>query len=348
MRLVRTLKLVLPLALLAAQPAVAAASGPPAAARIPAPQAQFRLHTADGYSVSVAGSGRKVTLTVGRGFASATYATRGRASRGAIRARFGHLGLVSVRFKPRGRSYRTGPPGNCKGSPSIGRDGVFVGAIRFRGEDGYVTVASHRARGSSASRPRWRCARRGAGRASASRGRPRLEAIQLLASTPGKQVFFAAVGLRERWGKTIPFALLAATRERRGSVRVSRVVLEFPEKDRAFAVAADGKTATLRPSRPFHGMASFDRHLPGPERWSGTLSVNMLGATVPLTGSRFRAHLKIKGGPDGKAAGDEQTATFGDFLLAGPVELLDQRRDALDDLLAGGAHRFERLALGIR
>src|SRR6187399_2087349 len=99
MRLVHAVKLAFPLALVASQ-AASAADGPPSLTTVENPYAEFRQSASNGYVVSVSGSRRKVRLTVDRGFAEAIYVARGRVSQGTIRARFGHFGLISTRFKP--------------------------------------------------------------------------------------------------------------------------------------------------------------------------------------------------------------------------------------------------------
>lgn len=292
MRLIQAFKLALVPALVASQPAAAALSDPPPLTLVENPYAEFRQPASNGYVVSVSGSGRKVRLTVQRELASATYVTRGRVSRGAIKARFGHFGLISMRFKPTERIYSNGPPEGCSGHPELQQRGVFVGTIRFRGEEGYVTVDSHRVKGHLGTRPHWHCPRGSLDRVHTSRERPGLGMVALTASTPDWEVRFGAFGLREKEGEVTPFSLQVVTREQRASVRITRSLLYFPERDTTFTVADNGKSATLRPAKPFHGDAIYDATLAPPERWSGTLSVTLLGATVALAGPRFRAKLK--------------------------------------------------------
>jgi|SRR6187399_3715328 len=117
--------------------------------------------------------------------------------------------------------------------------------------------------------------------------------VAIRASAPDGQVRFGAFGLPDEEGKIFPFSLQVVTREQRASVRIIRSLLYFPESDTTFTVADDGKSATLRPAKPFHGDATYDGSLPGPERWSGTLSVTLPGATVALAGPRFRAKLTL-------------------------------------------------------
>lgn len=51
------------------------------------------------------------------------------------------------------------------------------------------------------------------------------------------------------------------------------------------------RTATVQPSAPFSGVASFHRGAAPTNRWTGTLSVDFPGkANVPLTGGAFSVH----------------------------------------------------------
>jgi hypothetical protein len=257
-----------------------------------APQAELSLKTGNGYSVSVEGSGRRVALTVNRGLAFTTYVTPGRASPDGVRARFGHFGRVSVRFKPSGKVRRKKPPKRCKGKAAIVRPGVFVGTIRFEGEDGYIEIDAHRAKGSTSTRPRWRCRPlRAAARLSALRDGHGPDTAVLEASTLDERVFFEAAGFRDPKGPDLIF-FLAGSAERRGSVRIARIVLAISRKARTFVFDRPPRSATVTPPKPFHGAATFERGPGGTPLWSGSLSVSLLGEpSLPLTGASFTAQL---------------------------------------------------------
>lgn len=92
-------------------------------------------------------------------------------------------------------------------------------------------------------------------------------------------------------------------------------------------VSEDVKTASLQPPKPFYGVGRFDARAPAPERWTGALGANLLGAKVSLTGPRFRARLEVKGRNEIEA--DKKS----DFARAA----------ALDLLLPAGAQRFDHL-----
>lgn len=260
-----------------------------------APQAEFSLDTSNGYSVSVEGTGRKVWLTVDRGFGSATYLTRGTAWSGGIRARFGHFGRVSVRFGPSGKVSRQRPPKRCKGRAAIVRTGVFVGTIRFKGEDGYISIDARRAKGRSSTLPRWRCkGPGGAARVSARSKQGGFETAELKATTAHERIAFGALGFRLRGEVSLTF-FIAATDERRGSVRIARFALVPSGRARTFPFHRATRSVTVRPPKPFHGSATFERNADGSASWSGSLSVSLPGATVDLTGPAFKAKLSRKG-----------------------------------------------------
>jgi hypothetical protein len=267
-------------------PAAGVAAGPRTAA---GPQAEFSLR-ADGYSVSVEGSGRQVVLRVERGFVAAAYVTQGRASPGGIRARFGHLGLVSVRFEPIGRGRRVRPPRRCEGRPAIVRSGVFTGTIRFRGEEDYISIDSRRAKGRSSTLPRWRCKGRKSAGASARPKRPKFEEAELLATTPRERVTFGASGLRIKGGPSLIF-FTASSVERRGSVKIVRFAIAISDKGRTFFFKEAPRSAKVQPPKPFHGSAAFGREPDGTPTWTGDLSVSLPGATIDLTGPQFEAKL---------------------------------------------------------
>lgn len=272
----------------------ASAAVPGKVTAVLAPQAEFSLETSNGYSVSVEGTGRKVWLTVDRGFGSATYLTRGTAWPGGIRARFGHFGRVSVRFRPSGKVSRQRPPKRCKGRAAIVRTGVFVGTIRFKGEDGYISIDARRARGGSSTLPRWRCkGPGGAARVSARSKQGGFKAAELKAATAHEGVVFEALGLRI-FGESLIF-FLASTDEQRGSVRIARVTLAISGRARTFPFHRATRSVTVRPPKPFHGSATFASNAEGPASWSGSLSVSLPGATVDLTGPAFKAKLSRKG-----------------------------------------------------
>lgn len=134
---------------------------------------RFDLKTRQGYDVSVVAVGSIVGLVVTaardahpsksrpgvRAGAATAYLTRGDVRPGHIEASFGALGRVAVRFRPSGRVSKSKPRHHCKGTDHFtSRLGVFVGRVSFTGEDRYVSLRAHRAKGRIRSPLRLRCA----------------------------------------------------------------------------------------------------------------------------------------------------------------------------------------------
>lgn len=266
---------------------------PNTAAHAAAPRAEFTLEATNGYEVSVEGSGSQVALVVIGHGGRATYWVKGRASNRQLKARFGDLGRIAVRFQPRGKPKRLAPPKRCKGRDRTLSEGVFTGTISFNGEHGYTRVAKTRASGSVRSSQAWRCggegSRRGADEHSVLPLLPPGTAV-LGAFTPNSRVVFAAVliGGSEKPDTSL---FIAGTTERLGAMRIGRFALAFA-RPRAFAVAPELAEATVQPPKPFSGSAGFVRGSDSAIGWSGPLAVDLPGARqVALTGPSFTAEL---------------------------------------------------------
>lgn len=249
----------------------------------------FSLGASNGYTVSVERRGRQVTLGAfrfGRFLSAASYTVVGSASPDRIKARFGKLGRVSVRFKAK-RAKRIGPRKGCTGKPAMDRSGVFVGTIRFRGEGGYTRVAARRAQGRVIDTLKERCefphTRRSA-RASASPLGP-----PVLGASLGSRRGFGA-SISRRAGKRSAL-YEAISFERRGRMRIFRIVFAKGRED-SFTYVGDLSAATVKPPAPFEGEATFLRERRGKGSWLGSLSVSFPGRDdVPMAGSRFVAKL---------------------------------------------------------
>lgn len=77
-----------------------------------------------------------------RGYSYALYAVRthSRLANGVLRARFGSIGRVDLRFQPSGKTKRGGPQKGCKGPRSLIEFGRARGTVSLRGEDGYFRI----------------------------------------------------------------------------------------------------------------------------------------------------------------------------------------------------------------
>jgi hypothetical protein len=284
------------------------------------------LVNGDGYRIVVLAFGQTVALRVDRHSrtraASATYLARGRATPTTIKASFAGLGRVELHFQRPAGPPRPAPLDDCgsrKHGPVL-RFGLFAGAIRFRGEGGYTSVAAHRVKGISIDfaalaaclHHRLRAGRRAAGSPGSafgvpmsppeSRGRrapappsapthpsdrPRRTILVARQGPALSRTVFAALARGDDRGVRY-IAAEAADEGRLGVVRLTAVTAPSS----TFSFDAPLSRARVSPPPPFSGKGLFE-HGPGSTKsWSGPLAVSFLGAPhVPLTGSPFSAEL---------------------------------------------------------
>jgi hypothetical protein len=129
----------------------------------------LRLGKERGYEISLyMPNDRVVILYVFRGeklkgdffkLTNSSYAVRNRGDlgHGVVRARFGAMGRVSLRFRPSRRVRKLDPQPGCEGGAKTTEYGRFVGHISFRGEGGYLHVSSPKGKAYIAHSPRLRC-----------------------------------------------------------------------------------------------------------------------------------------------------------------------------------------------
>ncbi|MGE5282423.1 MAG: hypothetical protein ACM3N0_08925 [Chloroflexota bacterium] len=232
-------------------------------------------------------SGKKQSLV------ATAYVTHGTATPTRIEGSFGHFGSVRVRFHPSGRTSRK-VPRRCKGRRGyLVRYGTFRGHIRFTGENKYVAVRAHRAKGHVRSPRHLRCPHRG------PRG-PHLRA-RARASRTGKLP--AAIFAERRQPTTSAevfafqldgLALVAAmTEESLG--RMAELHYAISVVPGSVLFHDDALTsATLKPSRPFRGTGIYSAAPDGTKTWTGSLSAAFPGSPrLPLTGPEFFADLEV-------------------------------------------------------
>lgn len=251
----------------------------------------FTVDPAGPYKLAVGTSEGAVVLAVLRGHpgkrvAVTEYLARGVQAPERMQASFGSLGRVSMRFREARHRPWFGEPRRCRGRDRfVVRRGVFVGSLRFRGEHGYLTVHVHRAKGSISSlaaKCRHRHPREAHGSSSSA------DSIAGLLATERDGVdatTFAALSFRGR-------RLFIAQREedrRRMAVLRSAVVLDRGELPLNEAVTA----GRFSPGAPFHGKGLYRAAPDGSTSWSGSLSVDFLGAPrFPLAGPGFETDLE--------------------------------------------------------
>ncbi len=288
---------------------------------------EFSFQNRDGYKIDVAGFGQTVALTVARhgknGGSSATYLAHGTVTPTSIRASFAERGRVAVRFRPTGRAIRPAGRNRCgaRHDGAIGRRGVFVGGLRFRGEAGYTSASIHRAPGASVDyRAFIACLLSGlpsqrdaaqvdarlpaglpafGGAVPGALGKlpqglevpthpspgPKPTTLSADHKLPLDRTLFEA---RSRGHGKVEFAAIDERSE--GSIAVVRYVALRAAP--ATFVADDALSlAGVTPPAPFSGSGSWRRS--GAARvWTGSLAVSFLGAPdVRLTGSGFSSAL---------------------------------------------------------
>lgn len=267
-----------------------------------------RIEASNGYEGWIATEGHKrVILTLRKGETTIEAQTSGRVTRHGIKARFGDLGRISVRFRGRPlsllpRDDEDGKP-NCRGRKSVFEGGVFSGTIRFRGENGFTEVNSKRAGGfvernyRRICRPDQKDGSLGALFERLFNGLP-LTALRAGARVGGANIIFEAaeIDLRPLFGAWIGvgYVFSAQMTERSEGVQLTRSVSAegdagsflFPRKKKK------PRTATVTPPKPLTGTAKYFKQASLPSSWVGSLAARLPGAgLVAMTGPRFKADL---------------------------------------------------------
>jgi hypothetical protein len=255
---------------------------------------ELSLRTADGYRVTVAEREDAVALTVMRrrrkeSLTATSYVARGTANAHRLQASFGRFGRISMRFHASRAAARLEPGGTCRGILSLlVRRGVFVGTLRFRGEDGYVSIDAHRVAGTISRFPRG-CLHHSRhhrsphhrryllfGRANASRNTA--EVPYLAANWRGATAARSFVAL-----KTPSSVFLATSSEDAGRLSIFRLALEV-EGAGDFRLSQALTQSSVSPARPFSGTATYRAAPDGSRTWEGSLAVDFPGTPrVPLT-----------------------------------------------------------------
>jgi hypothetical protein len=257
------------------------------------PIPSFALGAGGGYRVRVGRVGDSVAVVVARRDhkSETAYIARGLVSSRRLKASFGRLGEIDMRFHPnRGGSGRAG--GSCSDGYAI-RRGTFAGRFRFAGEGSYVKLRVRRTAGKVSS-PAKRCApRRRRHRAAAHRGAAASTIFYPASPFPRElradwrdgvdAAEFVAVGAKKRT------FFLAHAEEVHGGVATLRIVFATaPTK--GLRINTPLTSASVSPPPPFHGGARFHAGPDGKVTWDGPLSVNFLGLPrYPLAGERYRA-----------------------------------------------------------
>jgi hypothetical protein len=255
---------------------------------------EFNLRADHGYRVVVQASRATATLTATRSKHGAktgslgSYIARRERGDGAIRATFGDLGAVAMRFRPNGAVTHSKPQTGCVGADRYTiHHGVFVGSLRFRGEGGYVSVKAHRVAGVSSTPLSLDCggSRASGGARSAGAGGPLFRFEAGFRSGTLAEFFYAS----EEGAH--PARFVASVEQTIGRLAIHRLAVA---RGRPSSFATDDALsfATLAPTNPFAGTGSMTRGPTGARLWGGSLTVSFPGAPdVPLTGPLFKTRL---------------------------------------------------------
>jgi hypothetical protein len=262
---------------------------------VPDFHSQFKIDGSQDYEVRVLTFGSAVVLDVVRGEKSETaYIARGVATRNRVQATFGGFGRVSMRFRESRHKTSAGRRHVCKGSRRfVVRRGVFVGNLRFSGENQYVSAHAHRARGTVrtiAPRCRGGSARHGQRSAKSTDGSsflpPQLNALGASWREDVNSIAFLTFTFR---GRSLS---LATSEESMGKLAILRIAMA--KGGSPFRVDDALTSATASPPAPFHGTGRYRAAPDGSRTWTGNLSVDFPGAPrFPLTGPQFKATIDI-------------------------------------------------------
>jgi hypothetical protein len=251
----------------------------------------FRIEARGGYDVEVMTSGSGVFLLVDKGrfdkrLVGTAYLARGVAAPKRLQATFGKFGRVSMRFRESRNKSWAGKRRNCRGAQRfVKRRGVFVGALRFKGEDGYISLNVSRAKGSVVTVAR-KCLRK---------RRTQLPFAQQSSHRPAfvatARAGVAFTGFLALGGRKTTF--LATHEETRGKLAIIRVAVIRNRSNPLWANETLTR-ARISPPAPFHGTGRYRAAPDGSTTWSGNLSVNFPGTPrFPLTGPDFESLIEV-------------------------------------------------------
>lgn len=252
----------------------------------------FRLDPAGDFVVYVGTEGDAVAVTVGRvlgqkrGVAT-TYLARGVAAPERLKASFGKLGEISMRFRESSNRRWFGKKRRCRGKGRfVVRRGVFVGSFRFRGEGGYPQVHVHRVKGAISSLAA-KCRARDGRRRNRSSSFVDESFSGLIASDRDgvEATDFAALS----FGGDLVY--LAQREENRGRLAILRQALVVGHGSLPLNEAVTA--GKFEPGAPFHGSGHYRAAPDGSTSWSGNLTVDFPGAPrFPLAGPTYKTFLE--------------------------------------------------------
>ncbi len=236
------------------------------------------------------------------GWEAASYAVRQHMelASGDLRAEFGLVGYVSMRFEPSGKRIVGRNQPACKGRRPVTELGGYRGTIELRGENGYFEVKTNFAKGTRRRDFRLVCDRGRAKAALDSLPLHRFVVPSLGFGTSGRSLEALLRVEAETPGRRI--ALRAAKNGAGLLDRVSAGVLEVTP-DMAIGRESTlylpiGPLKVVNPTTASFGLspepeATYAETTAGAPSWTGTLAADLPGLRQPLTGPEFRADLCV-------------------------------------------------------
>jgi len=226
-------------------------------------------------------------------------------ARGVVRARFGSLGGLSLRFRPNGRvEAQESVQSGCEGTPAFTEYGRFVGHADFRGERGYLRLSRSGSAGAISHSFRLRCEKGAADE--------RLPGSLLGYVAPGSffsdegdiALLYASsrrhgryVGITAGHGEEEPpgAEVRVGSFERRGKMAIGHYGFLSAGRGTLLTTlpGVHPASATLDPPAPLYGQASYREDAAASRRWSGGLGIEFPGLRLPLTGPGFHARLCV-------------------------------------------------------
>ena len=289
---------------------------------------EARLPRSHGYSLKIQSEGhRRIELVVSQGIGSARYEVKGRANRNRLDADFGRFGEISLRFRgkpaPAEEGFLEEIFGPCRGPKTRRQVGTLRGHLRFRGEHGFVEVATRRVHAETTRTFRRVCHPQGAMHGGGGqtvkevaaphphgdRLAPRGRLLHRLRAGSQKSQFRVAQFVARSRAHGRQIALLALQTEPEflsivvagdskqvGRVKVKRSALTFPEHNplKLSEPGAKVETALLQGPQPFSGKAEYVKGPGARPTWTGSLRVSLPGEqALALAGPGFHSGLCI-------------------------------------------------------
>jgi hypothetical protein len=247
---------------------------------------------------------------------------RGSLASGTVRARFGSLGSLSLRFRPNGRVRDEGVRRGCEGPSTITEHGRFVGKVTFHGEDDYLDFSLPGGSGELTRSPELICKKGQALNLPPRRLRAYVALhsffstegdIALLYASARRHGRFIGVTAGHREESPPGAELRFGTFESRRAMAIGRYALVGgPQGTLLTSLPGERPAAaTLAPSAPFFGEAHYRETSPHAGVWTGNLGIDLAGLKLPLTGQGFHARLCV--------VNPVQTPRGCDFFKAPPV-----------------------------